>query len=192
MTIKQNDDLPVALLDMDGTVADYDGQLAKDMNRLASPSEPPFQVWPRGEQPDYITARMDLIKCRGEWWENLPVLPLGMKIVDALRDRGFEIHILTQGPRSNPAAWSHKAKWVMKNLPDVRMTITRDKGLVYGRMLVDDWPEYVERWLKWRPRGMVVMPAQPWNADYKHPNVLRYDGTDDEGLYATMERAYNR
>lgn len=80
----------------------------------------------------------------------------------------------------------------MRNLPDIPLTITRDKGLVYGRMLVDDWPEYVERWLKWRPRGMVVMPAQPWNADYKHPNVLRYDGTDDEGLYAMMERAYNR
>ena len=179
----------IALLDMDGTVADYDGQLMLDMRRLAAPEETPFETWPRCDLPPHLEARMRLIKERGEWWENLPVLPVGMKIVEALKKHGFEIHILTQGPRSNPSAWSHKAKWVMKHLPDTPMTITRDKGLVYGKVLVDDWPEYMERWLKWRPRGLGIMPAQPWNADFNHPNVFRYDGTNDKELNEALEKA---
>jgi|GEM_PF-4745712 len=35
---------------------------------------------------------------------------------------------------------------------------------------------YIERWLTWRPRGLVIMPAQPWNEDFRHSNVLRYNG----------------
>ena len=182
----------IALLDMDGTVADYDGQLAKDLATLASPDEKPYVLWERDTVPKYIQARMDLIKCRGEWWENLPVLSLGMKIVKALRQFEFDIHILTQGPKKNPEAWSHKAKWVMKNLPDIPITITRDKGLVYGRVLADDWPEYIVRWLKFRPRGQVIMPAHRWNEKFKHPNVLRYDGHNDEELYKALEYAKNR
>lgn len=182
----------IALLDMDGTVADYDGQLNKDMALLASPSEKPYATWEKKEQPPYILARMQLIKCRGSWWENLPTLPVGMKIVDCLRSLEFSIHILTQGPKSNPEAWSHKAKWVMKNLPDIPITITRDKGLVYGRVLVDDWPEYILRWLEFRPRGQIIMPAQRWNKGFTHPNVLRYDGTNDEELMKALKFARNR
>lgn len=182
----------IALLDMDGTVADYEGQLSKDLSKLASPSEPSFDIWGDKRHPEYIRARMELIKCRGEWWENLPVLPIGMKIVSFLKEYGFSVHILTQGPKSNPEAWSHKARWVMKNLPETPITITRDKGLVYGRILVDDWPEYIERWLKWRPRGQVIMPAQKWNLNFSHQNVLRYDGTNDEELKLVLDRTRTR
>jgi hypothetical protein len=61
--------------------------------------------------------------------------------------------------------------------PDVDITITRDKGLVYGLVLVDDWPKYILRWLKWRPRGLVIMPASTSNEKFKHPQVIRYDGS---------------
>jgi len=54
--------------------------------------------------------------------------------------------ILTQGPKKNPASWSGKKKWIDKNLgQDVDITITRDKGLVYGKVLVDDYPGYIEK-----------------------------------------------
>lgn len=182
----------IALLDMDGTVADYEGQLARDMALLASPSEKPFVAWEEKKYPPHILARMHLIKCRGSWWEDLPILPVGMKIVDCLKSLGFNIHILTQGPKSNPEAWSHKAKWVMKYLPEIPITITRDKSLVYGKVLVDDWPEYVTSWLEFRPRGQVIMPVQKWNEGFSHPSVLRYNGENDEELMKVLKAARNR
>ena len=176
---------PIALIDMDGTVADYDGQLARDMNLIASPGEKPFESlgWKRDEFPAYIQERMRLIKAQDMWWEKIPVLPSGMHIVRILETMGFNLHVLTQGPKRNANAWSQKTKWVLKNLPmETPITITRDKGLVYGKILVDDWPEYVERWLRWRPRGKVIMVAHPWNEDFKHPNAIRYRGAIDEEL----------
>lgn len=52
------------------------------------------------------------------------------------------------------------------------------KGLVYGSVLVDDWPPYVYRWLRWRKAGWCVMPTKEWNAKGMHRQVLRYDGAN--------------
>src|SRR5581483_6811567 len=54
-----------------------------------------------------------------------------------------------------------------------------------GVALYDDYPPYVEAWLRHRPRGLVVMPAHEHNRDFRHPNVVRYDGTN----LAEVERA---
>ena len=174
----------IALLDMDGTVADYEGQLVRDMRLLQGPNEAPFEAWGSNNDIPHLKARMHLIKSRGVWWESLPELPVGMKIVKKLKELDFNIHILTQGtdPEKNTEAWSYKAMWAMKHLPGIPITITRDKGLVYGRVLVDDWPEYATKWLKWRPRGQVIMPVKKWNEGFSHPNVFKYDGENDMEL----------
>lgn len=67
------------------------------------------------------------------------------------------------------------------------ITITRDKGLVYGKVLVDDYPGYIERWLKWRKNGLVIMPASKSNKDFKHEQVIRYDGSNLEEVSLAME-----
>ena len=98
--------------------------------------------------------------------------------------------ILTQGPKKNPASWSGKKKWIDKNLgQDVDITITRDKGLVYGKVLVDDYPGYIEKWLQWRERGLVIMPANELNKYFVHPQVIRYDGTNLNEIAIAMEKA---
>jgi len=61
-----------------------------------------------------------------------------------------------------------------------QVTITMDKGLVYGRLLVDDYPDYVSAWLRWRKRAFVIMPAHPWNEGFAHPQVYRYQGNRPE------------
>jgi 5'-nucleotidase len=53
-------------------------------------------------------------------------------------------------------------------------------------VLVDDWPEYIHRWLTWRPRGLVIVPAQPWNVGFSHPKALRYDGTNPDMVRARL------
>ena len=98
--------------------------------------------------------------------------------------------ILTQGPRQNPSSWAGKKKWIDKHLgEDTDITITRDKGLVYGKTLVDDYPGYIDRWLKWRKRGLVIMPANKQNENYTHPQVIRYDGSNLNQVRKAMEKA---
>ena len=63
---------------------------------------------------------------------------------------------------------------------------------MYGKVLVDDWPEYISRWLKWRPRGLVIMPASQSNAGFTHPQVIRYDGSNAEQVTREMQLAMHR
>jgi 5'(3')-deoxyribonucleotidase len=154
---------PVALVDMDGTLVDYDYALQRDLARLAGPNEPPYEQGPKAKQPDYIKARHELIRRQSGWWRSLPPLQAGFKILDLLRLADFDIHILTKGPSRTTSAWSEKVEWCREYVPDATVHVTEDKSLVYGRILVDDWPPYIEAWLKWRPRGLVLMPHQRWN-----------------------------
>jgi len=184
----------IALVDLDGSVAGHDEQLYVDLEKLRSPNEPKTFSWKKGEEPDYIFARMNLIRASREWWENLPVIDRGMQLVDLLRKLEFRIIILTQGPRVNPAAWEGKVRWVNKNMPFCNdITITRDKGIVYGKVLVDDFPKYIEKWVEHRPRGLVIMPAYDYNEDFTHSNLIRYNGIEQLGeIEAALHKVKDR
>lgn len=175
---------PIALFDMDGTLCDYEKGLARSLKKLKSPHESPIKP-PFRDVPKYLMERMNLIRQSEEWWSKLPKLKLGFDIWKLAGQCGFRRMILTQGPKYNPRSWSGKKIWIDKNLGKrVDITITRDKGLVYGKVLVDDYPEYIERWLKWRPRGFVIMPAAVGNESFRHKQVIRYDGNVD--VYAQI------
>jgi hypothetical protein len=70
-------------------------------------------------------------------------------------------------------AWAEKVLWCEKHIPDAEITITYKKGLSYGKVLYDDYPPYIFEWLKWRPRGRVLMLDAPYNQDTSHPRILR-------------------
>lgn len=169
--------MSIALFDMDGTLADYGGQLKKDLLSLASPDDPKLETdWYDDESKPWIQNRIKLIKTQVGWWEKLPKLQLGFDILKMAKDIGYDIHILTKGPRTTHSAWTEKLIWCQKNIGEqTEVTITFDKSLVYGRVLVDDFPPYMDSWLKRRPRGLGIMPATSYNKDYKHPNVIRCD-----------------
>lgn len=164
----------LALIDMDGTLCDYQGALLRDLQSLRSPAEPLIG----DEDSPWQRAREAMIRRQPGWWRNLPRHQLGFDVLAELEALRFEIHVLTKGPAWAPSAWTEKLEWCQQHLPGVPVTITMDKGLVYGKVLVDDYPPYVERWLEWRPRGLVVLPAQPWNLGFTHPSAIRYDGTN--------------
>ena len=168
----------IALFDLDGTLADFDTAMKRDMVEIATPGEEKIDPWDRSKP--WIKARKSLIMRQPGWWENLRPLQLGFDILEMILKLDFEVHVLTKGPSASAIAWGEKVEWCKSHLPkEVKITITEDKGLVYGKVLVDDWPKYIERWLKWRPRGLVIMPAHEHNKDFKHPNVIRYDGTSE-------------
>jgi len=176
----------LALFDLDGTLADYDGRMRRDLDGLRGPSEPAFEVHDRSA-PEHVWRRLDLVKAQPGWWLGLPRLPLGFDILDLVRELGFQVQVLTSGPHNTPSAWSEKVSWCHANIdPGVRVTVTEDKSLVYGKVLVDDTPEFLMGWLEHHTHGWGVMPAHEANAGFRHPRVIRYDGGNLDEVRAAL------
>ena len=165
--------MKLALVDMDQTLCDYEGAVRAKLVELYGPL--PTTVTLDG----IYKPAVDLIKLVPGFWKKLPKIELGFQLVEALKSWGFSIHILSKGPYRTVSAWSEKVEWCREHLPGVPVTITEDKGLMYGKILVDDWPIYCEQWLQWRPRGLVLMPAYTYNEgfDTRFPDrVVRVTG----------------
>ena len=114
-------------------------------------------------------------------------------ILKEIQKLKFDIHILTKGPWRSSNAWTEKVEWCREHVPGIPLTITQEKSLVYGRVLVDDWTPYYESWLKVRPRGLVVVPAQPWNRDVIDARILRFrDSRDLPALRAALKKQFKR
>jgi len=169
----------VALLDLDGSLADYDGAMHAAMQKLLSPGEVlPSNLYTEGHHP-WLENRMNLIKAQPGFWRDLPAIPLGFTVLHWLVDHEYSCNVLTKGPKHTHSAWTEKMQWSARHLPGVPVTITQDKGLVYGKVLYDDYPPYIKRWLLWRPRGKVIMRDTVHNQGFEHPQVLRvFDGAD--------------
>jgi hypothetical protein len=183
---------PVALFDMDGTLCDHEGQLRRDLKALMAPCERDFKG-DLHKAPEHVKRRAEMIMSSQDWWAGLPRFRLGWDVLQVARDQGYRIMILTQGPRRYPTAWTGKKVWIDRELgPDTDVTITRDKGLVYGKVLVDDYPLYLERWLEHRRNGLAIMPANDWNGDFEHRQVIRYDGTNLDEVREAMLRRLKR
>lgn len=197
MNETMNGNEKIALFDMDNTLCDFQGQIIEDLNRLRGPDEP--EVANLDNLPEYLEERMSVIKIVPGWWRNLPRLQDGFRLLSAAIEIGFIPHILTKGPVRTVSAWTEKVEWCRSYIDQlgytkqpIDITITQRKGLVYGTVLVDDWPPYIEQWLKWRRRGLVVMPARDYNAGFRHPQVIRYNDDNFEEVVEQMRKAYLR
>ncbi len=178
---------PIALVDMDGTLCDYTGALRPGLEAMRDPArEPPLpdDIWEIGDL-EHIKARMEFIKAIPGWWAGLERLEVNFRVLELMQRMAFDIHILTKGPYKATGGWTEKVHWCREHVPEASIHISEDKGLVYGKVLMDDYPVYIHRWLQWRPRGLVIMPAWPGNAGFSHPNVVRWDGSD--GAWAEVE-----
>ncbi len=182
----------IALFDLDSTLADYSKAMERDYNLIKSPGDPEFEDFMENP-PAYLKERKYFIRDRPGWWENLERFQKGFDILNIARELEFMIYILTKAPKSHPAAWTEKANWVRNHIPDARsITITEDKSPVYGKVLVDDYPPYLTGWLANRPRGLAIIPTQSWNKDFKHPNAIKYDGTNLDQVRKALEIAKKR
>lgn len=190
----------IALIDMDGTLFDHDASVLRDLLPMCSPEEiekhnigPHTDIRALSDSNPYFEHRIDTIRKQAGWWRGLPKFQLGWDVLQIAQEH-FCCQILTKGPRSKPYAWTEKVQCIQDHFGD-KMSIDivgRSKGGTYGRVLVDDFPDYIEKWLEHRPRGLVIMPAHEYNAYFKHDNVIRYDGTNlgqvEKALKAAAER----
>lgn len=194
----------IALIDMDGTLADYDLGMRTSLMELCSLEEavmfikPDIDLHRLEDKFPHWKARMDLIKQTPGWWERLPTLSIGIDVMLMCRKIGFDIHILTKGPKKTPSGWTEKLLWfnkhVLTKVPNAGITVTTTKGLTYGRVLVDDYPPYIEDWIAHRPRGLVIMPNQPWNRDFNHPQAIRIQEpfTNSGLVRSELQKAFDR
>ena len=166
---------PIALFDMDGSLFDYDGAMIRDLNELRAPEEPLIKnqnLWTMEKQP-HMKARMDLIKFKPGWWLDLKPITLGFDIFKMAKEIGYECHILTKGPHKHSNAWSEKKDCIRKHFgEDVPVHIVSNKGLVYGAVLYDDYPEYMDMWKDARPRGLGIMPLNMGNENYSRKGYI--------------------
>jgi 5'-nucleotidase len=191
MTTMTSDD--IGLFDLDGSLANYDQAVLEGLNALKAPDEPPVADLRHAYDLPHIKARIELICRQPNWWFNLEPIPMGFQVLKLAREIGFQIHVLTQGPKTKPLAWKEKVEWCQKHLgPDIDIHITRNKGMVYGKFLYDDYPDYMLRWLEHRPRGLGIMPVNRANQDFRHPQVVRWDGTNLDELSERLRAAHRR
>jgi hypothetical protein len=175
----------IALIDMDGTIANYDMGIINGIEPFLNNED---KEWLKDihnpNKPKHIKSLSKYIRTRNGFWEELPVIPDGLEIMKQIYKAGFNIHILTKGPFSSLNAWNEKITWCKNNLDtyfgsigiDYGISITSDKGLVYGKILFDDYVPYCQRWLTWRPRGLVIQLENEHNKEWIHPNVVKFNG----------------
>lgn len=114
MKIKEDIEKPIGLVDLDGTYLNYMGAIRRDLDKLRSPFEPLTETLIPHKEPDYIKARMDMIRSSSEWWENLEPLKTGIEMVNLLHNIGFRVVVCTQGPKKNAEAWKGKLLCCLK------------------------------------------------------------------------------
>lgn len=207
--------MKTCLFDLDGTLCDHTGALMRDLAKIQSPNDIPVNRHDEDE-PDWAKERKKLIRSQRNWWLNLGKIQLGFEIYEITREIGFKTCVLTKGPWTCDYAWTEKVQWCRKHLhSDTKITITEDKSMVYGRVLVDDYVPYVAGWLNHRPRGLVIMVANEENDKYmekaeqycvkikdstmmyrfekaeKEGRIVRYDG-DTEEVHDKLIYAFNR
>lgn len=181
----------IALFDLDQTLADYDASMERCLAEIANPNEPLYDY--HDIVPDWYLARIRMVRNVPGWWEELATRVLGFDILRVARRIGFENHVLTKGPTSTAAAWTEKVRWCRKHLTDdILVTITENKSMVYGRVLVDDYEGYALEWLDKHARGLVIMPATGQNGHVQHDRLIRYDGSNITAVERAMQLAFDR
>lgn len=169
----------IALFDLDSTLADFHKSLRDHLEAMRSPSEPMFdweKDWDEERWPDWLKARVRIIKSKVGFWRNLPRLEAGFDILNIANKYEFNCQILSRGPKWHPPAFAEKAEWCAQYVPDLHINLVRNKSQYYGKILVDDWPGYFMEWLKVRPRGWVIAVDAPWNRHVEHPRLIKYNG----------------
>jgi len=179
---------PIALVDLDGTLADCGSSIAERLAALRQPDDSPEDEL-KTEPPPYILARQQQIMSTPGFWRDLRPIPAGLRLVEVLKELEFETFIFTKGPSDNSNAWAEKFDWCRVHVPELKVIVSEDKSVVHGDVLVEDWPPYIVQWRQRWPNGFVIIPAQPWNADLKAlpENSIRFDGSNLNEIRRVLE-----
>lgn len=175
----------IAFVDLDGTLANYDRGMIEHLcvlNAGCLSAEEISGLFKETsgsrERPIWLENQKQMVHCLPEFWESLSVLAGGWAALVELQSLDYEIHIVTKIPRSALAvAAKAKIEWCRKHLAlllglHMNLHLTTDKKVFKGDLLMDDWPPYIDAWLKTNPDGVVWMPSWGYNGNYTPPVTL--------------------
>lgn len=116
------------------------------------------ELWRRAGEPGFCRA--------------LTLYPGAVEGVEALREAGAELFIVTS-PLHDAPTWTHEREgWLLEHfgIPRHRVIHAHEKYAFSGAMLVDDKPENIERWAE-EHDGNAILWHQPWNEQhvFRHP-----------------------
>ena len=145
-------------MDLGGTLCDCDARLRDGLAQLDGAHDPAGD-----ESPEVAAAHQEsrrrLVMAAPGFWRDLPPLAVGFELLELVRELGFSVHVVTKGPHDVPAAWADKVRWCRRHLPGVPVVVTDSKTLVFGHVLIDDWPPYVADWQRQWPEALAVVPG---------------------------------
>ena len=173
---------PVAYVDLDHTLVNWDDTVIEYLKSIESPSEKgkydySGDIWEIEKIPG-IRNRLNLIMSKKNFWNELDPIESGMQLYMRLVDAGFEVCILTKATIKCSLVWEEKIEWIRHNLGDVEVNIVSGtKGRHLGDLLVDDFVKNAEEWILNNPNGHVIVPIRKSNKNYKptHPNIHMWD-----------------
>lgn len=164
------------LIDMDNTLADWDGCLNKRL-LTAGYSFPPPRSWDvasRGYPADVLCCVYAWINAPN-WYRSLPPLPGAKEVLEGLEAQGHSVYLCSSPPPFNPWASQEKRAWVREQLGlfwEPRLILTGDKTQVRGDILIDDRP-----WISGSvsPTWKHILYHQPYNEGLLRPRILSWD-----------------
>jgi 5'-nucleotidase len=138
----------IILVDMDNTLAEFDGGLLKEWRRLYPhefyvPLEERRTFHPHKDYPEHLQDQMYKLCHSQGFIRNLPPTPGGIEAVNAMLDAGHDVRFCTSHLFEYDYCVVEKYQWVEAHFgaPYVdRIILTRDKTLIRGDMLIDDKP----------------------------------------------------
>jgi 5'-nucleotidase len=143
---------PIILVDMDSTIADYNGRLVSNYV-LSHPGEP--YIHPDDATDFYISKDYERLISpeagkeirRISWQKNfflsLDPIPGAIDALNEMLAVGYEVYICTSPQSRFENCVDEKYRWVLAHMGRAwtdRMIVTKDKTLVNGDILVDDKP----------------------------------------------------
>ena len=146
------------LIDLDNTIADWDGELFRQLPDLDRSKR--VTNWCIYKCfPENINEIQQVI-CKAGFYENLPPIPNAIESVKALSLNGYSICFVTAPPENNIHAIPDKISWIRKHFGNdfvSKLIFTSQKHMVDGDILIDDKVyDMKSNWIQ-------IVYAQPYN-----------------------------
>jgi 5'-nucleotidase len=166
------------LVDMDGVLADFNRALYEAWEKeypRESLDVPETRIKSMlHEEPQEKRQRIRKLYHAPGFYRSLTPIKGGIEAVREMAKRGHGVFICSS-PVTNTYCISEKIEWVMEYLGDefVRRTvITKDKTLVKGDILIDDWPDVTGAAV---PEWEHVVFDQPYNKHITDKRRITWD-----------------
>eukprot|EP00403_Amphidinium_massartii_P026190 CAMPEP_0178407384 /NCGR_PEP_ID=MMETSP0689_2-20121128/19403_1 /TAXON_ID=160604 /ORGANISM="Amphidinium massartii, Strain CS-259" /LENGTH=652 /DNA_ID=CAMNT_0020028461 /DNA_START=97 /DNA_END=2055 /DNA_ORIENTATION=- len=176
---------PVVLVDMDGTLVDWDAGFMKAWGDR--PCKRTDYAMEKCVPPEMFDEAVKIFTSEG-FFRNLPPMEGGIQAIKDIAASGFSVFLCTSPVATSRYSAQEKWEWVREHLGDEwthRLILTMDKTIVRGDILIDDKPKITGLQ---RPLWTQVLFTAPYNTDVELSRRVRLSKWVDwkQALYEAL------